>query len=231
MIDRFSPAVTVSDALDTRFSARAFLSKPVDAALLRDLVERAARAPSGGNVQPWKLVAIGGEALDRLRADVAERLRTSPTPDAEEYPIYPPQLGEPYRSNRFRIGEMMYELLGIGREDKSARRAWFSRNYAFFGAPVAVFCYVERSMGAAQWSDLGMYLQSLMLLLRENGLHSCPQECWSIYHSVVDRFVDAPAEQMLFCGLSIGYADPDAAVNRLRSERMPLEAFARFIGM
>lgn len=227
----FAPAGSVGAALASRRSVRAFLDRKVDPQLLRNIIEQAARAPSGGNLQPWRVVVLGGEVLDDFRRIMAQRLASEPTPDAPEYPIYPASLDEPYRSSRFRVGEMLYTLLGIPREDKARRLQWFANNYRFFGAPVGLFCYVDRGMGSAQWSDLGMYLQSLMLLLREHGLDSCPQECWAVYHTVVDRFVGAPANQMLFCGMSIGYADPDAAVNRLCSERMALDDFASFRGI
>lgn len=227
----FEPASSVSAALATRRSVRAFLDRRIDPQLLRDIITQAARAPSGGNLQPWRIVVLGGDVLDEFRAKIAQRLATSPTPDKPEYPIYPASLDEPYRSSRFRVGEMLYALLGIPREDKAQRLQWFAHNYRFFGAPIGLFCYVDRGMGSAQWSDLGMYLQSLMLLLREHGLDSCPQECWAMYHTVVDQFVGAAANQMLFCGMSIGFADPDAAANQLHSERMSLGEFASFRGI
>lgn len=224
-------AGTTTDAVKTRMSVRAFLDQPVGPTVIREVLELAARAPSGGNLQPWRIVVVGGAELDRLKQVVANRLATKPEPDAAEYPIYPPNLDDPYRTQRFRVGEAMYRLLGIERADKAGRRAWFQRNYEFFGAPLALFCYVDRAMGSAQWSDLGMYLQSVMLLLRERGLDSCPQECWSVYHATIDGFLQAPPERMLFCGMSIGYADPAAPVNQLVSERMPLAEFAEFRGI
>ncbi|MDB5970143.1 MAG: dehydrogenase [Hydrocarboniphaga sp.] len=227
----FAPAASVSAALASRRSVRAFLDRKPDPQLLRSLLELAARSPSGGNLQPWRIVVLGGEVLDQFRATMMQRLATSPAPDAPQYPVYPASLDEPYRSSRFRVGEMLYTLLGIPRDSKAQRLQWFANNYRFFGAPVGLFCYVDRGMGSAQWSDLGMYLQSLMLLLREHGLDSCPQECWSVYHTVVDGFVDAPANHLLFCGMAIGYADPHAAANQLQSERMALAEFAQFRGI
>ena len=159
-----------------------------------------------------------------------ERVREAPQGEAAEYAVYPPDLWEPHRTERYVLGEQMYALLGIPREDKAARRRWFERNYEFFGAPSALFCYVDRRMGAPQWSDLGMYLQTVMLLLREAGLDSCPQECWALYRETVDALIAPPSEWMLFCGLAIGYADPQAPVNRLESHRLPLQAFAEFRG-
>jgi len=213
--------ITVSEAVRSRRSVRAFLDTPVLETLLREALELAARAPSGGNLQPWRIYVLAGERLAQLKQTV----RKAP-PGPTEYPIYPEQLGEPYRSSRYNVGEQMYALLGIPREDKAARMQQLQRNFEFFGAPVGLFCYVGREMGSAQWSDLGMYLQTLMLLLRERGLDSCPQESWATQHRTVSALLQAPPELVLFCGMGIGHADPAAPVNRLRSERVPLEQFA-----
>ena len=124
----------------------------------------------------------------------------------------------------------MYALLGAPRADRDARLRWFANNYEFFGAPVGLFCLIDRKMGQPQWSDLGMYLQTVMLLLREHGLSSCPQESWSRYNHVVREFLGTPEELALFCGMAIGYADESSAVNRLASERMSLDDFASFHG-
>ena len=222
--------MNVSEAAKTRKSIRAFLDKPVPLDVLREVLETAARAPSGGNVQPWRLYALTGEPLARFREKMRERFATNPSPDPLEYHVYPQDLWEPHRTWRFRVGEQMYALVGIPREDKAARLRWFSHNYDFFGAPTALFCYIDKRMGPPQWSDLGMYLQTVMLLLREHGLDSCPQECWSIYNAFVRSFTGAPPELMLFCGMAIGYADPDAPVNKLETERAPLDEFATIVG-
>ena len=137
----------------------------------------------------------------------------------------------PYRDRRFAIGEAMYARLGIPREDKAARRQWFARNYQFFGAPLALFCTVDRRMGPPQWSDLGMLLQSLMLLLRGEGLDSCAQECWALYPQTIGRFIALPPERMLFTGMAIGYADRSGAIDSLVTERAPLAEVAEFIGI
>lgn len=223
--------MTVTEAVRRRRSIRAFLDREVPPALLREAIELAARAPSGGNVQPWKLHVLAGAPLAELKTQVRARLKAGPQVDKPDYEIYPPNLWEPHRSARFEVGEQMYGLLGVPREDKFGRLMQFARNYEFFGAPAALFCYVDRRMGPPQWSDLGMYLQTLMLLLTERGLDSCAQECWSVYHETVDRFLGAPAGELLFCGMAIGYADPAAPVNRLATQRLPLADFARFHGV
>jgi nitroreductase len=222
--------MNVAEATMSRRSVRAYLDTPVPETLLRHVMELAARAPSGGNVQPWYLYALAGEQLERFKAQMRERLATTPSPDPVEYHIYPENLWEPHRTQRFRVGEMMYAELGIPREDKASRLKWFRNNYEFFGAPVGLFCYIDRRMGPPQWSDLGMYLQNVMLLLRERGLDSCAQECWSIYNRLVAEFLGSPPELMLFCGMAIGYADESAPVNRLRTERLKLAEFAELRG-
>ena len=217
--------MNVVDAVHARSSIRDFLDTPVDDQVLRDLLTDAARAPSGGNVQPWRAYVVNGPSMTRLR----EFLPTQPPIESPEYDIYPKSLTEPYRTNRFTVGEQMYALLGIPREDKPARLTQFARNGDFFGAPAALFCFVDRQMGPPQWSDLGMFLQTFMLLATERGLSTCAQEYWSVRHGAIRSFVGAPDDEMLFCGVAIGYANPEAPVNALRSERMPLDAWARFI--
>lgn len=214
----------VSEAVARRKSVRQFTDEPVDDALLRDLVERAARAPSGGNVQPWRIYVINGDAMTRLRAFLAERPIEEP-----EYDIYPANLWEPYRTNRFALGEAMYATIGIEREDKAGRLAQFAKNGDFFGAPAALFCYVDRKMGPPQWSDLGMYLQTFMLLAQEAGLDTCAQEYWTVRNRAIREFVGAPDEEMLFCGMAIGRADTDHPINTLQSPRMPLDEWATFV--
>jgi nitroreductase len=212
--------MNVTDAVAARRSVRGFLDRPVDPALLRELAEKAARAPSGGNLQPWHIDLVAGESLARLKVIMAETL-ASGAKETPAYAIYPPELDMPYETRRRAVGEAMYGHIGIPREDRPGRRAWFARNFAFFGAPAALFCTVGRGMGPPQWSDLGMYLQSVMLLAIEAGLATCPQECWAMYPETVGRFLDIPDGRMLFCGMAIGYEDTDVPANRLRSDRAP----------
>ncbi|MDE0854403.1 MAG: nitroreductase [Nevskia sp.] len=222
--------MNVSEAVLGRRSVRAFRDTPVPRTVLEEVLAKAARAPSGGNVQPWQLYVLSGEPLGRFKAQIGKRLAQSPMGEPPlDYEVYPKGLKAPYRDYRFKNGEDLYGLLGIPRQDKFARLAWFSNNFRFFGAPVGLFCFIDRQMGPPQWSDLGMYLQTLMLLLREAGLDSCPQECWSIFHRTVQDFLGAPQELMLFCGMAIGYADETAAVNRLETDRAPLQQFCRFL--
>ncbi|MGB5758098.1 MAG: nitroreductase [Acidimicrobiales bacterium] len=213
--------MNVSDAVAARKSIRAFLDTPIDDQLIVELLEKSSRAPSGGNVQPWRIYVIGSGAMARFLDFLGRRQIEKPG-----YPIYPADLWEPYRTNRFTVGEQMYELLGIARDDKAARLARLAKNYEFFGAPAAFFCFVDRRMGPPQWSDLGMFLQTFMLLAVEAGLATCPQEAWAMWSGAVAEFVGAPDDEMLFCGMAIGHPDPAAAVNRLESERMPFQQWA-----
>ena len=216
--------LSVSAAVAQRASIRAFLPDPVPNEVLADLVERAARAPSGGNVQPWRIYVLNGDTMARFREFIAGRPGEQP-----EYDIYPPKLWDPYRTNRFALGEAMYATIGIAREDRAGRLAQFAKNADFFGAPAALFCFVDRGMGPPQWADLGMYLQTFMLLAVEAGLDTCPQEFWAAYPRSVAEFVGAPPEEMLFCGMAIGHADRSHPINSLRSERMPVDQWCRFV--
>lgn len=224
-------AATVTEAVSTRMSVRGYTDQPVDGDVIRRVLEKASRAPSGGNVQPWKIYVLGGDELKAFKAIMASRVTEAPTGEEPEYDVYPKGLKAPYRDYRFQVGEDMYGLLDIPREDKAARMGWFARNYQFFGAPLALFCYVNRQMGSPQWSDLGMFLQTVMLLLREEGLDSCAQECWSLYHHTLKDFLEPPDDLMLFTGMAIGYMDPEEPVNQLRARRAPLDEFVRFRGI
>lgn len=217
--------MNVSEAVDKRMSVRKFRPDPVSDDTLRSLLADASRAPSGGNLQPWRVYVVNGESMSRLR----EFLPTQPPMDAPEYDMYPKGMTEPYKSNVFRIGEMMYATIGVAREDKEARRAQFGQNNDFFGAPASIFMFLDRQMNQPQWSDAGMFLQTFMLLAVERGLGTCPQEYWSIRHKAISSFVGAPENEMLFCGVAIGHVDESAPINTLRSERMPLEQWATFV--
>lgn len=220
--------MNVSDAVASRRSCRAFLDTPVALQTLREILEAAKQAPSGGNLQPWRVHVLMGAALLEFVALIRERAVLKPDGEGTEYPVYPPNLKEPYRSRRFKCGEDLYATLGIGREDKARRLRQFARNYEFFGAPAAMFFVIDRTMGADQWADVGMFMQTIMLLARERGLDSCPQEAWASWHESVAQYLGLPAEQMLFCGLAIGYRDDAAPINRLRTDRAALEEFAAF---
>ena len=214
--------MNVTDAVAARRSVRGFLDVPVDVEILTSIVSKAARAATGGNLQPWHVDLVTGESLAALKARMMAKLLSGET-EEHAYDIYPPKLTAPYRDRRFAVGEAMYAQIGIPREDKAARRMWFARNFQFFGAPAALFCTVDRQMGPPQWADLGMYLQNVMLLAVEAGLATCAQECWAVYPETITGFLSTPPERMLFCGMSIGFEDESEPANRLRSARAPEE--------
>ena len=222
----------VHEAIVSRRSIRAFLPTPVAGDVIRRIIETAARSPSGGNLQPWHIDIIAGEPLAELKATMQRRLLVDEAEvESPEYDVYPKSLPSPWRDRRFKVGEAMYARLGIPRDDKQARQRWFANNFDFFGAPMALFCSVDRMMGPPQWSDLGMYLQTVMLLLREAGLDSCAQEAWSLFPKTVGRALSLPPERMLFTGMAIGWRDPANPVNELVTDRAPPIEWARFNGV
>ena len=215
----------VTEAVDSRKSIRAFLDKAVDDSLIKELLEVASRAASGGNLQPWKIYVINGKTMNSFHKFQSEWTE----PETPAYAIYPENLKEPYKTSRYEVADDMYSLLGIEREDKEARFKQVLKNYEFFGAPAAFFCFVDRQMGRPQWSDLGMFLQTFMLLAREVGLDTCPQEAWAMKQESVTTFVEAPDELMLFCGMAIGYQDESEKVNELTTSRRPIEDWTVFL--
>ena len=221
----------VSEAINSRITTRAFLDKPVSGDVLRSILETAKRAPSGGNLQPWHVWVLGGAEMVRFKAIIKEKLAASPRGEGTEYSIYPPELKEPYKARRFKCGEDMYATMSIAREDKLGRLVNFARNFEFFGAPAAIFFAIDRQMQQGQWADLGMFMQSIMLLAREHGLHTCPQEAWAIWHKTVGAFFSIPPELMLFCGMGIGTMDEAHPINTLRTDRAPLGEFVTFAGI
>jgi nitroreductase len=223
-------SMDVREAVASRYSCRAFLPTPVPEATVRDIVERAARAPSGGNLQAWRVYAIAGERVDALKRLLAPRMGELPKGEGGEYQIFPTELKEPYRSRRFAVGEQLYRAIGVPREDRPARYRQYARNFQFFGAPVGLFFAIDRAMLPAQWADLGGYIQTIMVLARGYGLDTCPQEAWITWQRIMRAFLELPDELMLFCGMALGYADAAAPINSWRSTREPVDSFATFTG-
>ncbi len=220
----------VFEAVSSRYSCRAFLPTPVPEKTVRDIVERAARAPSAGNLQPWRVYAVADKRADELKALLAPRMNELPKGEGGDYRIFPDPLEEPYRTRRFSVGELLYRSIGVPRADKPARYRQYARNFEFFGAPVGLFFALPRSHGAAQWADLGGFLQTVMLLARGHGLHSCPQQAWVSWHRTVRTFLNLPDDLMIYSGMALGHADESAPINAWRSPREPLDAFASFQG-
>ncbi len=215
----------VSEAVLSRSSIRAFLQKSIDDELIKEMLEKSSRSASGGNLQPWRIYVLNNQTMK----DFLLFQEGFDKPETSEYDIYPSKLKEPYRTYRYELGEEMYSILGIPREDKDSRIKQVLKNFKFFGAPAGLFCYVDKQMGPPQWSDLGMFLATFMLLAKEAGLDTCAQEAWSIKNRCVSEFVGAPDNEMLFCGMAIGYADKNAPINTLKSSRSPISEWANFI--
>ena len=221
------PSPSVSAALDTRITVRDFLDKPVPDDLLREILTKAQRSPSGGNLQPWSVHVMTGEALAAFKSGAVGRVKSGKL-ETPTHPAYPSPLWEPHRSWRYKLGEDMYGLLGIPKEDKLARMMWLARNSEFFGAPVGIIITGDRRLDMPQYMDIGIYLQSLMLLAREHGLHSAPQGWWRNWHSVCHEHLSIEEGQDVLVGLSLGYANPDAPVNSLYADRAPMESRVQF---
>jgi nitroreductase len=202
--------------------------------LVRSLLEQAKRAPSGGNLQPWKLYVLSGSSRAALVDAVREKIAANPEAaiagEIAEYKIYPPDLPEPYASRRLRVGAQLYEAVGIGRGDRAGRLRQLARNYEFFGAPVGIIVTIERFMQPGQFVDLGLFLQSLALLAVEQGLATCMQESWANWHATIRRVVGVPESELVFCGVSLGYPDLQHPINQFVTERANLEEFAQFAG-
>ncbi|NWL76620.1 nitroreductase family protein [Pseudomonas taiwanensis] len=222
--------MSVAELLRKRISVRAFTAEPVEAQTVLDLLEDARWSPSGGNLQPWKVIVVSGEEKLALERVAVETLLKNPRGEAGDHPIYPEGLSDPYRSRRYKVGEDMYALLGIPREDKAARLRNLSRNYQFFGAPVGIFFVIDRSMGHGQWAHVGMFMQSLALLAEERGLATCMQEAWGMVRESLHRHFELPEHELVYCGMALGHADRSAPVNSLRSDRAPVEEFAQLRG-
>lgn len=210
----------VYEAVASRRAVRGFTDEPVQREVLHRVLATAARSPSGANLQPWHVYLLTGAPLAELKKRTAERVAAGDPGDEREYEMYPAALGSPYRERRVSAAAERYAALGIRREDRRARADAVAANWMCFGAQAALFSYIDRGMGRAQWADLGMYLQTVMLLLRAEGLHSCPQMAWSVYRRTVAEVVAPQDRLVLFCGVSIGFAD--AAASDVRIERAPL---------
>ncbi|PRY08247.1 nitroreductase [Paraburkholderia sp. BL25I1N1] len=226
-----TPVNDVDAALVTRRSIRAFLPTPVPRADIEAILEAASRAPSGTNTQPWKVCVVTGESLARLSQALLDAY-DHPQRDAlyqEEYPYYPNRWVSPYIDRRRKIGWDLYGLLGIEKGDKARMHEQHARNYRFFGAPVGLFFTIDRVMGRGSWLDYGMFLQAIMTAARGRGLDTCPQAAFTAFHRVIAEQLGLSPEEQLVCGMSLGFADENALVNTLRSEREPVERFTRFL--
>ncbi len=220
----------VNVALRARISTRAFLPQPVSKELLTAVLDDARWSPSGGNLQPWKVVAVTGDARQGVIDAVNAAAATDPSSQEGDHPMYPAELWEPLRTRRYQVGEQMYAQLGIPNDDKVARFSRIMENFNFFGAPVGLFFVTDDRMGAGQWAHLGMFMQSLALAAVEHGLATCMQEAWAMRRATLKRHFELDEHDYVYCGMSLGFADPDHPVNQLRSERVPVDEFTIWHG-
>ncbi|MEY4624633.1 MAG: hypothetical protein RL061_158 [Pseudomonadota bacterium] len=221
----------VDDNIKARRSIRAFLPKPVEKQEILDLLNVAARAPSGTNTQPWQVYIITGAKKQALSDEIISIFNN---PEAlkeqtEEYNYYPATWIDPYISRRRKVGFDLYGLLGLGKGDKEKMQAQTARNYSFFDAPVGVFFVIDRVMQQGSWLDYGMFIQSVMLAAKARGLDTCPQAAFTQFHRVIAKHLDLKPEQQLVCGMSLGYADTSKIENTLVTEREPAHNFTHFI--
>ncbi len=220
--------MNVSEAVTKRISTRAFLDTPVTEADLRSILEISRWSPSGGNVQPWNVYALCGQSMIDFKLLVQAQPQMSPFGDPTEFDMYPKELKEPYRSRRFKCGEDLYATIGIPRDDKTARLTQMVKNYDFFGAPAALFFAIDRSMGTGQWAHLGMFMQTIALVTQEKGMASCMQEFWMLRHGLTRSYFGLSDDLQMYCGMAIGYADPNNPINTLRTERAAVDEFTAF---
>ena len=226
---------SVDAAIESRFSARAFLQKPVPRETIEAILQLARRAPSGTNTQPWKVHVLQGATLASVSAEVCaahDAIYANPQLAAdyrEEYEYYPRNWVSPYIDRRRQNGWSLYGLLGITKADKDKMHAQHQRNFRFFDAPLGLMFTIDRVLERGSLLDYGMFLQSIMVAARARGLHSCPQAAWNGYAKIVLPLIGAGADEMLVCGMSMGYADESALVNSFHTPREPVAGFTRWL--
>ncbi len=224
-------AAIVDAAILSRRSIRAFAPTPVERSTLEQILSVASRAPSGTNTQPWRVYVLTGEAKSALSRKILAAF-DDPQQRAlhtEEYAYYPTQWSSPFIDRRRKVGWDLYGLLGIGKDDKARMHAQHARNYQFFGAPVGLIFTIDRILCQGSWLDYGMFLQSIMVSARGHGLDTCPQAAFTPFFRIITEHLNLPANEQVVCGMSLGYADPNAIENRLVTERASLESFAKFV--
>jgi len=221
--------VDVNEAIRSRKAVRQFTDQKIPEQTVRDILETAKWAPSGGNLQPWNVHVLSGDVLAELVEEVRSKL-TAQVSEVQDYNIYPPDLKDPYRTRRRDLGQALYDLIEVPRDDTPGKLRQLARNFEFFGAPVGLFFVMDRQMEIGQYVDLGMFMQNIMLLAREKGLHSCPQEAWAHWPQTVSKSLGISDDEMAFCGMALGMMDEDAVINRLQSGRADLDEFVTFRG-
>ncbi len=221
----------VDQAITSRRSIRRFLPRPVAREVLEQILRVAARAPSGSNTQPWQVHVLSGEALQRLSRRIAQAYDDPAQAAAhtEEYAYYPRQWQSPYLERRRKVGWDLYGLLGIAKADKQGMHAQHRRNFLFFDAPVGLLFSIDRVMEQGSWLDYGMFLQNIMVAARARGLDTCPQAAFTQFHRIIEEELGLRPSQQVVCGMSLGWADPQAVENSLHTERADVAEFTTFL--
>lgn len=224
-------SAAVDEAIASRRSIRKFTADPVSREDIEHMLSVASRAPSGTNMQPWRVYVLGGEQKETIQRALLDAYGNESFEAGAEFNYYPAEFPEPYKSRRRTVGWGLYSLLGIAKGDKEKMAAQQGRNYLFFDAPVGMIFTIDRVLEIGSWLDYGMFLENIMVAARGRGLDTCSQVSFARYHKVLRAHLDIPDEQVVVCGMSIGYADPSAPENQLVTEREPVEGFTRFFGL
>ena len=222
--------MNVDEAITSRKSVRRFLDKAVPKETIAHILEVSARAPSGHNIQPWKVYVVAGDARDALCTDIMEAAKTEPEKHQPEYDYYPTEWHEPFIGRRRKLGFELYESMGIKRDDKAARENQMLRNYLFFDAPVGIFVTSDRRLATGTWLDMGMFIENILIAARGQNLHTCGQAAFTWYHELIKKHVGYADNEMLLCGIALGYEDTSAPENKFITEREPVDSFTKFIG-
>jgi len=224
-------ATSIDDAIRSRHSVRSFLDRSVARETIEEILEVARYAPSGTNTQPWLVYVLGGEVKKAMSAEILADHDVHPEREEREYEYYPTDWFEPYLGRRRACGWGLYGSLGIERGQKDRMRDQRARNYTFFDAPIGLMFTIERRLTIGSWMDLGMFLQNVMLSARGHGLHTCPQAAFANYHSIIRRHLPIPDEEIVVCGMAVGYRNPQAPENIWRTDRDPVSGFTRWLGI
>ena len=218
---------TVSEAILSRRSIRAFLDKPVAPDLITKIITQSARAPSGGNLQPWYIDVVTGDSHKKLLDLINKKIADNPTGESRDYDFYPGDLPDKFTNRRRATGAGLYDAMGIAYDDKQARWDAMKLNWEFFGAPVGLFFSIDKFMGKNQWCHLGMMMQNISLLAIENGLATCMQEAWAVYSETMHKFLSLPEERVFYCGMALGYEDKSSRINQFKTERAIFDEFVK----
>lgn len=227
--DRGSAARAVDDAITSRRAVRGFLSRPVSRSTIEEILEVAGRAPSGANMQPWRVYVLCGARRNGLVEAILHAHDHEEEQHRREYDYYPVEFFEPYAGRRRQLGVDLYSTVGIAKGDAAAMRAQRRRNFSFFGAPVGLIFTIDKRLSVGSWLDYGTFLQSIMVAARARGLDTCPQAAFIQFHAVIREQLSLGPDERVVCGMSLGYADPAAPENSLQTRRIPVAHFATFL--